>query len=112
MQEMTLLKKVCLFVTCFCLLLISTESYSFTTKRSLLPSILYRTSLAAGKPVEITFEPSGKVVMAEQGDVIAEVAAKAGVYIPYKCKQGRCNSCELRLNGRGKLSHLIINCTG
>ena len=59
------------------------------------------TNLYAGKPVEVIFEPSGKKFVAEQGDVIADIAVKAGVTIPYKCKQGRCNSCELRLNGRG-----------
>lgn len=58
--------------------------------------------LAAGKPVTVTFEPSGKVITAEQGDNLAEVAARAKVFIPFKCKQGRCNSCELRLNGRGR----------
>ena len=54
----------------------------------------------AGKPVEVTFEPAGKTVIAEQGELIEAVAKKAGVTIPFKCKQGRCNSCELRLNGR------------
>ena len=54
----------------------------------------------AGKPVEVTFEPAGKTVIAEQGELIESVAKKAGVNIPFKCKQGRCNSCELRLNGR------------
>ena len=40
-----------------------------------------------GKPVEITFEPAGKVVMAEQGDNLGEVAKKAGIKVPYNCKQ-------------------------
>lgn len=53
-----------------------------------------------GKPVEVTFEPAGKMVIAEQGDLLEAVAKKAGVVIPFKCKQGRCNSCEVRINGR------------
>jgi ferredoxin len=56
--------------------------------------------LFAGKPVEVSFLPSGKTIIAEQGDLIETVAKKAGVMIPFKCKQGRCNSCELRLNGK------------
>ena len=67
-------------------------------------SLLSRSRLAprvyAGKPVEVTFEPAGKTIIAEQGELIEAVAKKAGVTIPFKCKQGRCNSCELRLNGR------------
>ena len=41
----------------------------------------------SGKPVEVTFQPSGKVVMAEQGDKIEDIAKKNGVTIPFKCKQ-------------------------
>eukprot|EP01036_Dinobryon_divergens_P022695 gene22695-30977_t len=57
-------------------------------------------SLFASKPVDVSFEPSGKKIVAEQGDLIEAVAKKAGVVIPFKCKQGRCNSCEVRLNGK------------
>ena len=60
-----------------------------------------RTLLNAGKPVSVSFEPSGKSIIAEQNDLIGDVAKKAGVNIPFGCKQGRCNSCEVRLNGRG-----------
>lgn len=59
-------------------------------------------SLFASKPVDVSFEPSGKKIVAEQGDLIEAVAKKAGVVIPFKCKQGRCNSCEVRLNGKGE----------
>ena len=57
--------------------------------------------LNAGKPVSVSFEPSGKSIIAEQNELISDVAKKAGVTIPFGCKQGRCNSCEVRLNGRG-----------
>ena len=36
-------------------------------------------SLGAGKPVDVTFEPSGKVIVAEQGDLISDVIKKAKV---------------------------------
>jgi len=58
-------------------------------------------TLTAVKPVTVSFEPSGKSIISEQGALIADVAKKAGVNIPYGCRQGRCNSCEVRLNGRG-----------
>mmetsp|Transcript_27494 Transcript_27494/g.27715 ORF Transcript_27494/g.27715 Transcript_27494/m.27715 type:complete len:124 (-) Transcript_27494:239-610(-) len=58
------------------------------------------TRLRAGKPVDVTFEGTGKSIVAAQGDLLETVAKKAGVYIPFKCKQGRCGSCEVRLNGR------------
>ena len=63
---------------------------------------IQRKRLFAAKPVTVSFEPSGKSIISEQGALIAEVAKKAGVSIPFGCRQGRCNSCEVRLNGRGK----------
>ena len=59
--------------------------------------------LLAGKPVEVMFEGSPKIIIAEQGELISEVAKRASIYVPFKCKQGRCGSCEVRLNGRGNL---------
>ena len=51
-------------------------------------TIQYNTKLqGSGKPVEVTFQPSGKVIMAEQGDKIEDIAKKNGVTIPFKCKQ-------------------------
>lgn len=67
-------------------------------------------TLSAVKPVTVSFEPSGKSIISEQGALIADVAKKAGVNIPYGCRQGRCNSCEVRLNGRGNLT-TTIRCT-
>ena len=64
----------------------------------------------AGKPVDVTFQPAGKIITAEQGDLIKDVAVKAGVFIPFKCKQGRCLSCEVRLNGKGIKAELISYC--
>lgn len=95
-----------LLVTIYVAILQTIESLnnaSFRRKSSLQNSILF-----ASKPVTITFEPSGKSIVAEQGALISDVAAKAGVFIPYKCKQGRCNSCEVRLNGRGKTINFMF----
>eukprot|EP01031_Cornospumella_fuschlensis_P024176 gene24176-29238_t len=87
------------FILVFCLVIgLLNLSDAYVLKNRALASRF--TSKIFNKPVTITFEPSGKTVVASQGDILADVAAKNGVYIPYKCKQGRCNSCELRLNGR------------
>ena len=40
--------------------------------------------LNAGKPVDITFEGTGKTLVAEQGERIDIVAKRAGVFIPFK----------------------------
>ncbi|EOD16684.1 hypothetical protein EMIHUDRAFT_435876 [Emiliania huxleyi CCMP1516] len=51
--------------------------------------------------VEVTFPQKGnKVVYAQQGDNIGKVAAKAGLRIKFDCKNGRCGTCQVRLNGR------------
>lgn len=64
------------------------------------PPLGRRLGAVWGKPVDVTFEPAGKTLVAEQGELIEAVAKRAGVAIPFKCKQGRCASCEVRLNGR------------
>lgn len=83
-------------------LLVTTGVFSFRSVFQYPRRVLPPAIEMVVKPVTITFQPSGKQVIAEQGAILADLAAKAGVFIPYKCKSGRCNSCELRLNGRGK----------
>jgi len=70
-------------------------------KFSSSPLVRSSTAKRVGKPVDVTFEPAGKIIGAEQGELIEAVAKRAGVVIHFKCKQGRCMSCEVRLNGRG-----------
>lgn len=75
----------------------ASDAFRFTSHSQLVRSSRL---FGNGKPVEVSFEPSGKKVVAEQGDKLADVAKKAGVKVPYSCKQGRCTSCEVRVNGR------------
>jgi len=57
-------------------------------------------ALPAGS-VEVTFPQKGnKVVIAKQGQPIGQVAQKAGMRIKFDCKNGRCGTCQVRLNGR------------
>ena len=53
--------------------------------------------------VEVTFPQKGnKVVTAMQGDPIGKVCQKAGVRVKFDCKNGRCGTCEVSINGRSK----------
>ena len=63
-----------------------------------------RQAKAASAPkgqVEVTFPQKGnKVVLAKQGEAIGKVAQRAGIRIKFDCKNGRCGTCQVRLNGR------------
>ena len=65
-----------------------------------------RGAAAASAPkgqVEVTFpQKGGKVVKAMQGDAIGKVCQKAGVKIKFDCKNGRCATCQVSINGRSK----------
>ena len=53
--------------------------------------------------VEVTFPQKGnKVVKAMQGDPIGKVCQKAGVRVKFDCKNGRCGTCQVSINGRSK----------
>lgn len=63
-----------------------------------------RRALAAKQPkgqVEVTFPQKGnKVVLAKQGEPIGAVVKRAGLRVKFDCKNGRCGTCQVRLNGR------------
>ena len=63
-----------------------------------------RGAAAAAAPkgqVEVTFPQKGnKVVKAMQGDALGKVCQKAGVRVKFDCKNGRCGTCQVRINGR------------
>ncbi len=64
------------------------QIFSFKAYYSIYNNVPFLTKCyGSGKTVEVKFEPSGKVVMAEQGDRIDDVAKKNGINIPFKCKQ-------------------------
>lgn len=51
--------------------------------------------------VEVTFPQKGnKVVKAKQGEPLGAVCKRAGVRVKFDCKNGRCATCQVRLNGR------------
>mmetsp|Transcript_45342 Transcript_45342/g.98674 ORF Transcript_45342/g.98674 Transcript_45342/m.98674 type:complete len:153 (-) Transcript_45342:417-875(-) len=63
-----------------------------------------RQAQAASQPkgtVEVTFPQKGdKMVLAKQGEPIGNVIKRAGMRVKFDCKNGRCATCQVRLNGR------------
>ena len=56
--------------------------------------------------VEITF-PNGKKTKAAAGSSLKEAAKKAGFAPNYGCEEGKCGSCELKVNGKTKIRPCI-----
>lgn len=51
--------------------------------------------------VEVTFPQKGnKVVKAQQGEPLGKVISRGGLRVKFDCKNGRCGTCQVRLNGR------------
>jgi hypothetical protein len=51
--------------------------------------------------VEVTFPQKGnKKIMAKQGEPLGKVISRGGLRIKFDCKNGRCATCQVRLNGR------------
>merc|ERR1719326_2189525 len=62
------------------------------------------TRQAAAPPkgqVEVTFPQKGnKKVIAKQGEPLGKVVQRGGLRVKFDCKNGRCGTCQVRLNGR------------
>ncbi len=52
----------------------------------------------------VTVRPSGRVFVCETGDTVLAAALRAGVGLPYGCKNGACGSCKGRLL-EGRVEH-------
>ena len=51
--------------------------------------------------VEVTFPQKGnKMVVAKQGEPLSKVVQRGGLRVKFDCKNGRCATCQVRLNGR------------
>ena len=51
--------------------------------------------------VTVTFpQKGGKTVTCKQGEPLGKVISRAGVRVKFDCKNGRCGTCQVRLNGR------------
>lgn len=56
--------------------------------------------------VEVEF-PNKKKVKVPSGSPLKEAAKKAGFTPNYGCEEGKCGSCELKLNGKQKIRPCI-----
>jgi len=48
----------------------------------------------------VVFQPQNVMTMAHVGQPLSEVAARADVFIPYKCKKGQCKTCSVFIDGK------------
>jgi len=48
-------------------------------------------------PLTITVLPSGKKFLAEPGEFVLDAGLRAGIVLPYGCKNGACGSCRARV---------------
>lgn len=51
----------------------------------------------ADEPVAITFQRSGRTVLAKRGEGIIRVAESNGIAVDYSCRTGECGSCRCKL---------------
>lgn len=57
--------------------------------------------------VSVRFLPDDVTVDAEVGELMLDVAERAGVFIPTGCLMGSCHACEVEVAG-GNLSRACI----
>ncbi|MQR01811.1 CDP-6-deoxy-delta-3,4-glucoseen reductase [Glaciimonas soli] len=53
---------------------------------------------------QVTVQPSGRQFVCDEGETILNAAIRAGVGLPYGCKNGACSSCKGKLVS-GKVTH-------
>ncbi|MET1116671.1 MAG: CDP-6-deoxy-delta-3,4-glucoseen reductase [Comamonas sp.] len=63
-------------------------------------------TLIAAPTHQITVQPSGRAFASQGGETILAAAIRAGVGLPYGCKDGACGSCKCR-----KLSGSVVHGT-
>ena len=53
---------------------------------------------------QVTVQPSGHQFNCDEGETILTAAIRAGVGLPYGCKNGACSSCKGKLLN-GSITH-------
>ncbi|MEW9670018.1 NADH:ubiquinone reductase (Na(+)-transporting) subunit F [Ammoniphilus sp. 3BR4] len=46
---------------------------------------------------EVTLEPSGKTIIAKEGQTLLDAAIRNGIQIPYGCRHGSCSACKAQV---------------
>lgn len=79
----------------------SKQDQDFARRQEKLQARQAKAASAPKGQVEVTFPQKGnKVVLAKQGEPIGSVVKRAGMRVKFDCKNGRCGTCQVRLNGR------------
>ena len=86
-----------LILICFAAVFYASVAFTFLSS-----SVARSRSTLSMADVEITF-PNNKKVKAASGSSLKAAAAKAGFSPNYGCEEGKCGSCELKLNGKQKI---------
>jgi hypothetical protein len=61
--------------------------------------------------VLITFQPSGAQVNARPNERVGDAAARAGLTVPYGCREGVCGTCEAKMKQPNGMVNDIRVCT-
>ena len=85
----------------FAALLAAVEAFNQMGTYIRYPSKIYMMA-----DVELTF-PNKKKVKVPSGSPLAAAAKKAGYTPNYGCEEGKCGSCELKVNGKTKIRPCI-----
>ncbi len=59
--------------------------------------------------VLVRFLPDDIAIAAEVGELLLDVAERAGVYIPTGCLMGSCGACEAELSESGEIRCCITS---
>jgi hypothetical protein len=80
---------------------LSARDADFARRQEKLKARQSKAAEAPAGQVTITFpQKNNKQVFAKQGDNLGTVCNKAGMRVKFDCKNGRCGTCQVRLNGR------------
>ena len=57
-----------------------------------------------GETVEVEILPAGKTIKTKVGKNLIDLAATAGIKIPFQCRKGECKKCEVIFDGKNVLA--------
>jgi len=79
----------------------SARDADFARRQEKLKARQNKAAQAPKGQVSVSFpQKGGKTVTAKQGEDLAKVINRAGLRVKFDCRNGRCGTCQVRLNGR------------
>ena len=80
---------------------LSARDADFARRQDKLAARQAKNAVQPKGTVEVTFPQKGnKVVKAQQGEPLGKVISRGGMRVKFDCKNGRCGTCQVTLNGR------------